>query len=212
MKPAQLVLIAVAVLGGLGLWTGRKSSPVAYKDPLDTNEFPLRFTDPIRVPTNSASVDTPPLPPPRPRGMPALREPWQTNALNEAIHWLLTEGFKHYSTTPFTGIVHFHPHELPTGFVPAVSGFSFMALPWPHHGRTLNPNEVNLHIVMNGVWTDTTGTKHPMAGGIAGEQVAIFPLVLNGHAGMAIVDMNASFGVFKTTNGYVTKNLGWIDP
>jgi len=212
MKPAHLVLFAAALLLGLGLWTGRKTSSVAYQDPLDTNELPLRFTDPIQIPTNSASVETPPPQPPRPRGLPALREPWQTNALNEAIHWLLTEGFKHYSTTPFTGIVRFHHHELPTNFVPVVSGYSFEPFPSPSYSITMKPDEVNLRVAMNGGWTDTGGKTIPIAQGIPGEQVAFFHSALIGNVGIFTVDLNATFGVFKTTNGYVTKNLGWFDP
>jgi len=212
MKPAHLALIAAALLLGLGLWSDRKTSPAPYKDPLDTNEYPSRFTDPVRVPTNSASVETPPPQPPRPPGMPALHEPWQTNALNEAIRWLLAEGFTNYSATPFTGVVSYHSHQLPAGFSPAVPGFSFLALPWPDHVTVRKANEVNLRVVMNGGWTDTGGKTIPMAQGFPGEQVAFFHFALIGNVGIGTVDLNGTFGVFKTTNGYITKNLGWFDP
>lgn len=211
MKPAHLVLVAAALLLGLGLWTGRKTSSVAYKDPLDTNEYPLRFTDSVRVPTNSASIETPPPQPPRPLGMSALREPWQTNALNEAIRWLLAEGFTNYSANPFTGVVSYHSHQLPAGFSPSVPGFRFLALPWPERGTGRKANEVNLRVVM-GAWTDTGGKTIPIAQGFLGEQVAFFHSALIGNVGVSTVDLNATFGVFKTTNGYLTKNLGWFDP
>lgn len=199
------------MLLALGVWISRKSPSGTPNDPLTTNEFPLRFTDSIRFPTNSPSVETPQHPPPRPPGKPALREPWQTNILNQATLWLLTEGFSHYSKIPFTGIVSYHSHELPEGFVPSVSGFRFAASPWPDHGGVVRADNVNLRVVM-GAWTDTGGKKIAMAQGFPGEQVAFFHYTLIGNVGIGTVDLNATFGVFKTPNGYETKNLGWFDP
>lgn len=63
-----------------------------------------------------------------------------------------------------------------------------------------------------GAWTDTGGKTIPIAQGFPGEQVAFFHFALIGNVGIGTVDINGTFGVFKTTNGYVTKNLGWFDP
>lgn len=211
MKPAHLTLIGLALLLALGLWSGRKPSPVAYKDPLDTNEFPIRFTDPIQFPAAPA-VHKPPHTAPEPPPRPALREPWQAAAVNDGMLWLLTEGFKHYSSTPFTGIVRFHPHELPTNFVPSVPGFRFEPFPYPNYSTIMKPDQVNLRVVMNAAWTDIGSVTNALSRGFPGMQVATFTLALVGHAGIGTVDLYATFGVYKDTNGYSTKVLHWFDP
>lgn len=209
MKPAHLVLIAAALLLGLGLWTGRKTSSVAYKDPLDTNEFPLRFTDPIKLPSAPTTPTAPPAAP-KPPSRPALRESWQAAAIDDGMRWMVTEGFKGYSSAPLRSVVYYHSHEFPSNYVPRVPGFEFAPASPPH--PRMGPSEVDFYMHMNGAWREEAPVSNMWSQGFGGPRVASFNLVLGGRVGFGSVDLSTMFGVFKTTNGYVTKMLHSFAP
>ena len=124
---------------------------------------------------------------------------------------MLTEGFKQYSRSPFTGTVYFRPHELPSGFAPAVAGFNFAAEPHDPFGRTMNPNEVRICLLVTRppkpIEPASNSTK-----AFGGLQVAEFGLALVGNVGMGTVDLYGGFGVFEGTNGYIVRNLYSFDP
>jgi hypothetical protein len=228
MKPLPILLAALALALGLSL-TYRSPPGQAYKDSLDTNEFPSRFTVPILpraaaqnlqfsnvVPTiGSQPVHVPPAPetqsgtPPKPRVPSQFTEAWQAAALNDGLSLVLTQQLQMYSTQAIRGKIYYDPNQYPSNFIPQVPSFEFVRSLPPHHGANFNGPDFLMHLT--GWIPVSAGSTNPFWSHF-GEPIAHFSISPRGVHGGVTVGLDVSFGVFKGSNGLKTQVMMAIDP
>lgn len=209
MKLRLILLVVGLSLLALLLLTRSRSSQGHYQDPLATNEFPLRFTDPIQPPVAQPPKQIAQAEVPKAIGRPPFKQAWEVAALNEGLSLVLTQQLLLYSKQPIRGKIYFDPSEYPAGFIPRVQGFEFVRSSPPHTGANFNGPDVLMH--MTG-WRDIVPGSNAWMGGYGGTPVANFSLSPRGVLGGISVGLDVSLGVTRTSNGFRTAVLMAIDP
>lgn len=232
MKPFPIVLAVLALVLGWSL-VNRSQPSRAYKDPLDINEFPSRFNDPIQSPRAATKAERmqvaartaePPagqpvhaaptsapanIAPPNPRVPSQFTEAWQATALNEGLGLVLAQQLQMYSTQAIRGKIYYDPREYPSNFIPKVPGFEFVRSPPPHHGANFNGPDFLMHLTG---WRAERAESTNRLWSHLGQPVAHFSLSPRGVHGFSSVGLDVSLGVFKGSNGFTTHVLMAIDP